>query len=66
MSIIINGDRVSKGVCIGSAIIINKDNVDYSPTFIKKSQIDKEIKKFTSAINAIKAEYNKSKDKVRD
>tara|TARA_B100000900_G_scaffold278358_1_gene238035 strand:+ start:1 stop:1719 length:1719 start_codon:yes stop_codon:yes gene_type:complete len=65
MSIIINGDSVSKGVCIGSAIIINKDNIDYSPTFIKKSQIDKEIKKFTSAINTIKAEYNKSKDKVR-
>ena len=66
MSIIISGDRVSKGVCIGNAIIINKDNIDYSPTFIKKSQIDKEIKKFTSAINAIKAEYNKSKDKVRE
>ncbi len=65
MSIIINGDRVSKGVCIGRAIIINKDNIDYSPTFIKKSQIDKEINKFTSAINAIKADYIKSKDKVR-
>ena len=65
MSIIINGDRVSKGVCIGRAIIINKDNIDYSPTFIKKSQIDKEINKFTLAINAIKADYVKSKDKVR-
>tara|TARA_B100001057_G_scaffold479556_1_gene551347 strand:+ start:1528 stop:3246 length:1719 start_codon:yes stop_codon:yes gene_type:complete len=65
MSIIISGDRVSKGVCIGRAIIINKDNIDYSPTFIKKSQIDKEINKFTSAINAIKADYIKSKDKVR-
>ncbi len=66
MSIIINGDGVSKGVCIGNAIIINKDNIDYAPSFIKKSQIDKEIQKFNRAVNNIKAEYKKSKDKVRN
>ncbi len=65
MSIIINGDGVSKGVCIGNAIIINKDNIDYSPSFIKKSQTDKEIKKFTRALDDIQIEYEKSKDKVK-
>ena len=66
MSIVISGDAVSKGVCIGSAIIINKDNIDYAPSFIKKSQVDQEIKKFIRALTNIKAEYKKSKDKVRD
>ncbi len=65
MSIIINGDGVSKGVCIGKAILVNKDNIDQTPSFIKKSQIDKEIQKFTHALSDIKSEYKKSKDKVK-
>ncbi len=66
MSIIINGDSVSKGICIGSAMIINKDDIDFAPSFIKKSQVDKEIQKFTRALSDIKTEYKKSKDKVRN
>jgi len=65
MSIIINGDGVSKGVSIGSAILINKDNINYAPSFIKKSQIDKEVQKFTRALTKIRTEYKKSKEKVR-
>ena len=65
MSIIINGSGVSKGVCIGMAIVVNKDNIDYAPSFIKKSQINKEISKFTNALSSIKNEYKKSRDKVK-
>ncbi len=65
MSIIINGAGVSKGVCIGNAIIINKDNIDYAPSFIKKPQVKKEVQKFTQALNDIKSEYKKSKDKIQ-
>ena len=66
MSIIINGDGVSKGVCIGSAILINKDSINHAPSFIKKSQIDKEIQKFIRALSNIRTEYKKSKDKVQN
>tara|TARA_B100001109_G_scaffold255403_1_gene258286 strand:+ start:11413 stop:13131 length:1719 start_codon:yes stop_codon:yes gene_type:complete len=66
MSIVIRGDGVSKGVCIGGAVIMNRDNIDYAPSFIKKSQINREVQKFQRALADIKTEYNKSKDKVKD
>jgi len=65
MSIVIKGDSVSKGVCIGHAIIINKDNIDVTPSFIKKSQVDREINKFKNALDDIKNQYKKAKDKVK-
>jgi phosphoenolpyruvate-protein kinase (PTS system EI component) len=43
MSLIIKGDSISKGICLGEAIYIDKNNIDYAPSFIKKSQIAKEI-----------------------
>ena len=35
MSIIIKGLSVSTGICIGKAILINKDDINYAPSFIK-------------------------------
>ena len=50
MSIILTGVGVSSGICIGDAIIVNKDNINYSPSYIRKSQVKDEIKKFDSLI----------------
>ena len=44
MSIIITGDGVSRGVCIGQAIVVYKDNIDHAPSFISKSQVNSESK----------------------
>ena len=46
MSIILKGLSVSAGICIGKAIIINKDDINYVPSFIKKSQVKNETKRF--------------------
>ena len=46
MSLIINGESISKGICIGQAVHIDKNNIDYAPSYIKKSQIPKEVEKF--------------------
>ena len=46
MSIIIKGLSVSKGICIGKAFLINKDDINYVPSFIKKSQVKLETKRF--------------------
>jgi phosphotransferase system enzyme I (PtsI) len=66
MSIIINGEGISKGICIGQAIYIDKNNIDYAPSFIKKSQVDKEIERFKKSLSKIKVEYKKSINKVID
>tara|TARA_Y100000389_G_C17468592_1_gene528080 strand:- start:2019 stop:3737 length:1719 start_codon:yes stop_codon:yes gene_type:complete len=65
MSIILKGDSVSKGISIGQAIIVNKDRINYVPSFIKKSQCSKEIKKFTNALANLKKEYKKSSKKIK-
>jgi hypothetical protein len=44
MSLIINGESISKGICIGQAVHIDKNNIDYAPSYIKKSQIPKRLK----------------------
>lgn len=66
MSLIIKGDSISKGICLGEAIYIDKNNIDYAPSFIKKSQIAKEIEKFKKSLTNIREEYEKSRDKVKD
>ncbi|GIR43053.1 MAG: hypothetical protein CM15mP53_09690 [Ectothiorhodospiraceae bacterium] len=33
-SIIFTGDGVSRGICIGQAIVVYKDNIDHAPSFI--------------------------------
>ena len=66
MSIILKGLSVSKGICIGKAIIINKDDIDYAPSFIKKSQVKTEVEKFIKSLASIKKEYNKSREKIKD
>ena len=38
MSIIITGDGVSRGICIGQAIVVYKDNIDHTPSFVSKNQ----------------------------
>ena len=37
MSIIIAGDGVSRGICIGQAIVVYKDNIDQAPSFVSKN-----------------------------
>ena len=65
MSIIITGDGVSRGVCIGQAIVVYKDNIDHAPSFISKSQVNSESKKCLDVINKLKTEYKKSSTKTR-
>ncbi len=64
MSIILKGLSVSRGICIGKALIINKDDIDHAPSFIKKSQIKSEIKRFIKSLKDIKDEYEKSRKKI--
>ena len=54
MSILLKGLSVSKGICIGKAILINKDDINYAPSFIKKSKIKSEINKFVKSLSSIK------------
>ena len=57
MSILLKGLSVSKGICIGKAILINKDGINYVPSFIKKSQTKSEVNKFAKSLSNIKKEY---------
>ena len=66
MSLIINGESISKGICIGQAVRIDKNNIDYAPSYIKKSHIPKEIEKFKKSLINIREGYEKSRDKVKD
>ena len=66
MSIIITGDGVSRGVCIGQAILVYKDNIDHAPSFISKSQVNSESKKCLDVINKLKTEYKKSSTKIKN
>ncbi len=66
MSIILTGDGVSRGICIGDAIIVNKDNIDYAPSFIERSQVLDERDKFLSALLKLKREYQKSTKKIKN
>jgi phosphotransferase system enzyme I (PtsI) len=66
MSIIIKGLSVSTGICIGKAILINKDDINYAPSFIKKSQVRIETKRFLKSLARIKEEYKKSRDKIKN
>ena len=66
MSIILKGLSVSKGICIGKAILINKDDINYAPSYIKKSQVKSESKRFLKSLASIKEEYKKSRDKIKN
>jgi phosphotransferase system enzyme I (PtsI) len=66
MSIILTGVGVSSGICIGDAIIVNKDNINYSPSYIRKSQVKDEIKKFENALSRLRKEYQKSINKIKN
>ena len=66
MSIILTGVGVSSGICIGDAIIVNKDNINYSPSYIRKSQVKDEIKKFEKALSRLRQEYQKSINKIKN
>ena len=66
MSIIIKGLSVSTGICIGKAILISKDDINYAPSFIKKSQVKTETKRFLRSLASIKEEYKKSREKIKD
>tara|TARA_B100000035_G_scaffold278146_1_gene256882 strand:- start:3969 stop:5687 length:1719 start_codon:yes stop_codon:yes gene_type:complete len=66
MSIIITGDRVSQGVCIGNAVVVYKDNIDHSPSYITKNQIKKESKRCLDVIDKLKEEYKKSSTKIKN
>ena len=66
MSILLKGLSVSKGICIGKAILINKDDINCAPSFIKKSKVKNEINKFVKSLSSIKCEYKKSRDKIKD
>ena len=66
MSIIFKGLSVSRGICIGKAIIINKDDINYVPSFIKKSQVKNETKRFLQSLASIKIEYKKSRNKIKN
>ena len=66
MSIIIKGLSVSTGICIGKAILISKDDINYAPSFIKKSQVKIETKRFLRSLASIKEEYKKSREKIKD
>ena len=66
MSIIIKALSVSTGICIGKAILISKDDINYAPSFIKKSQVKTETKRFLRSLASIKEEYKKSREKIKD
>ena len=66
MSIIITGDGVSRGICIGQAIVVYKDNIDQAPSFVSKNQVSKEAKKCLDVINKLKTEYKKSSSKIQN
>ena len=66
MSIIIAGDKVSQGICIGHAFVVYKDNIDHNPSFITKNQIKKESKRCLDVINQLKKEYKKSSTKIKN
>ena len=66
MSIIIKGLSVSTGTCIGKAILINKGDINYAPSFIKKSQVKTETKRFLKSLSSIKEEYKKSRNKIKN
>jgi phosphotransferase system enzyme I (PtsI) len=66
MSIILKGLSVSKGICIGKAILINKDDINYAPSFIKKSQVKNETKRFLKSLVSIKEDYKRSRDKIKN
>ena len=66
MSIIIKGLSVSTGICIGKATLISKDDINYAPSFIKKSQVKTETKRFLKSLASIKEEYKKSREKIKD
>ena len=66
MSIIIKGLSVSTGICIGKAILISKDDINYAPSFIKKSQVKTETNRFLRSLASIKEEYKKSREKIKD
>ena len=66
MSIIIAGDGVSRGICIGQAIVVYKDNIDQAPSFVSKNQVSKEAKKCLDVINKLKTEYKKSSSKIKN
>ena len=66
MSIILTGVGVSSGICIGDAIIVNKDNINYSPSYIRKPQVKDEIKKFEKALSRLRQEYQKSINKIKN
>ena len=66
MSIIIKGLSVSTGMCIGKALLISKDDINYAPSFIKKSQVKIETKRFLRSLASIKEEYKKSREKIKD
>jgi len=66
MSLIISGESLSKGICIGRAVRIDKNNINYAPSYIKKHQIPKEIEKFKKSLMKIRNGYEKSRDKVKD
>ena len=66
MSIILKGLSVSRGICIGKAILINKDDINYVPSYIKKTQVKSETKRFLESLSSIKEEYKKSRDKIKD
>ena len=57
MSIIITGDGVSRGICIGEAILVYKDNIDHVPSFVSKNLVNRESKRCLSVINKLKTEY---------
>ena len=65
MSILLKGLSVSEGISIGKAVLINKDDIDYAPSFIKKSQIKIETNRFINSLLSIKEEYKKSRDKIK-
>ena len=66
MSIIIDGDMVSRGICLGKAIVVHKDKINYSPSYIKNTNIKKEVSNFKSALDNVLREYNNARDKVKD
>ena len=66
MSIILKGLSVSRGICIGKAILINKDDINYVPSYIKKTQVKSETKRFLKSLVSIKEDYKKSRDKIKN
>ena len=50
MSILLKGISVSKGIYIGKAVLISKDDISYAPSFIKKSQIKNEQSQYVQHV----------------